>query len=188
VGKLGSLVLCPRRAACRVVCLGRDGEETEDNITSQYTDLRNAPHAGPAVVFMLKHLNLSKCPFPSSSIQCHPCPPTRSGGFSPDHGILLCQNRFFSKRHMEDTLTHELVHAFDHCKFDVKWNDLRHHACSEVGHGRDTWLGLRTSTAKPQLNALLLPPSRSVRPTCPETAAGHGRSSEDFIHSPNSIR
>ncbi len=81
---------------------------------------------------MLKHLSLSSCTFTSSSIQCHPCPPTRSGGFSPEHGILLCQDRFFSKRHMEDTLTHELVHAFDHCKFDVKWDDLRHHACSEV--------------------------------------------------------
>jgi mitochondrial inner membrane protease ATP23 len=39
---------------------------------------------------------------------------------------------------MEDTLTHELVHAYDHCKFDVKWDDLRHHACSEVSEG---WVG-----------------------------------------------
>ena len=33
---------------------------------------------------------------------------------------------------MEDTLTHELVHMYDHCKFNVDWRNLRHHACSEV--------------------------------------------------------
>lgn len=33
---------------------------------------------------------------------------------------------------MEHTLTHELVHMYDHCKFDVDWSNLRHHACSEV--------------------------------------------------------
>lgn len=88
---------------------------------------------GPMIVFMLKHLQLSGCAFPSSSIQCHPCPETRSGGFAPEHGILLCQNRFFNKKHMEETLAHELIHAFDHCKFNVDWANLRHHACSEVG-------------------------------------------------------
>lgn len=87
---------------------------------------------GPSVIFMLKHLKIAGCPFTADSIQCHPCPPTRSGGFSPEHGILLCQDRFFSKRHMEDTIVHEMIHAFDHCRFDVKWLDLRHHACSEV--------------------------------------------------------
>jgi inner membrane protease ATP23 len=33
---------------------------------------------------------------------------------------------------MEDTMAHELIHAFDHCRFKVDWNNLRHHACSEV--------------------------------------------------------
>lgn len=37
-----------------------------------------------------------------------------------------------NKKHMEDTLVHEMIHAFDNCRFDVKWDDLRHHACSEV--------------------------------------------------------
>lgn len=29
-------------------------------------------------------------------------------------------------------MAHELIHAFDHCRFKVDWNNLRHHACSEV--------------------------------------------------------
>ncbi|WRT68406.1 mitochondrial inner membrane protease ATP23 [Kwoniella shivajii] len=86
----------------------------------------------PIITFLLQHLKSAGCEFPSSSIQCHPCPESRSGGFSPDHGILLCQNRFFSKKHMEDTLAHELLHAYDHCRFKVDWMNLRHHACSEI--------------------------------------------------------
>lgn len=84
------------------------------------------------IVFMLKHLKLAGCEFPASSMQCHPCDETRAGGFSPDYGILLCQNRFMNKKHMEDTLAHEMIHAFDHCRFKVDWNNLRHHACTEV--------------------------------------------------------
>jgi inner membrane protease ATP23 len=85
------------------------------------------------VVFMLKHLRLAGCPFPEDAFQCHPCPITTSGGFSPQYGILLCQNRVYYKKRMEDTMAHELIHAFDHCRFNVDWNNLRHHACSEVG-------------------------------------------------------
>lgn len=81
---------------------------------------------------MLKHLKLAGCEFPSSAMQCHPCDETRAGGFNPDYGILLCQNRFMNKKHMEDTLAHELIHAFDHCRFKVDWQNLRHHACTEI--------------------------------------------------------
>jgi inner membrane protease ATP23 len=81
---------------------------------------------------MLKHLRLAGCPFPESSIQCHPCPDEKAGGFAPDFGVLLCQDRYMSKKHMEDTIAHELIHAFDHCRFKVNWDNLRHHACTEV--------------------------------------------------------
>lgn len=91
---------------------------------------------GPMLVFMLKHLQLAGCPFPSESIQCHPCDTTHAGGFAPDFGILICQDRFYSKKHLEDTLAHELLHAYDHCRFKVDWSNLRHHACSEVSIGR----------------------------------------------------
>jgi len=87
----------------------------------------------PSVVFMLKHLKLSGCPVTSQNIVCAPCDFSRSGGFSPDLGaVVLCQGKFTGKRHMEDTLVHELVHMYDHCKFKVDWNNLRHHACSEI--------------------------------------------------------
>ncbi|OBZ79176.1 Mitochondrial inner membrane protease ATP23 [Grifola frondosa] len=94
---------------------------------------RELMNYSPAVVFMLKHLKLSGCDVSSADLICSPCDFTRSGGFSPEAGaVVLCQGKFFSKVHMEDTLVHELVHMYDHCKFKVDWYNLRHHACSEI--------------------------------------------------------
>jgi inner membrane protease ATP23 len=56
----------------------------------------------------------------------------QGGGFSPDHGIMICANEMRSQGHMEDTLAHEMVHAWDHLRFKVDWADLRHAACTEV--------------------------------------------------------
>ncbi|KAG8901397.1 Mitochondrial inner membrane protease atp23 [Tulasnella sp. 403] len=86
----------------------------------------------PAVVFMLKHLKAAGADVTGDHIHCQPCHLTRAGGFSPEHGILICQDGVWSKSHMEDTLVHEMVHMFDHVKFKVDWDNLRHHACSEI--------------------------------------------------------
>ncbi|KDQ15572.1 hypothetical protein BOTBODRAFT_31466 [Botryobasidium botryosum FD-172 SS1] len=99
--------------------------------------LRNSP----AVTFMLQHLRYSGCAVTPAHIQCHPCGIRDSsttklspvaGGFSPDHGIMMCQDGFVNKKHMEHTMVHELVHMYDHAKFNVDWSDIRHHACSEI--------------------------------------------------------
>ncbi|PWN27614.1 hypothetical protein BDZ90DRAFT_209853, partial [Jaminaea rosea] len=101
----------------------------------------------PMLRFMARHLALVSCdPFdttPSDNATSTPrleitaCPPNIAGGFSPSEpksssGILICSNRIMDKGHLEDTLAHEMVHWWDHCRFRVDWNDLRHHACSEV--------------------------------------------------------
>ncbi|CAG8597377.1 8878_t:CDS:2 [Ambispora leptoticha] len=86
----------------------------------------------PAVIFMRENLEKAGCKISTQHIKCAPCDELRSGGFSPDHGIILCQNRFFSKAHQEDTLIHEMIHMYDHCRFKIDWNNCWHHACSEV--------------------------------------------------------
>ncbi|VVT49773.1 uncharacterized protein SAPINGB_P002436 [Magnusiomyces paraingens] len=86
----------------------------------------------PSVRFMMEQIARVGGNISSQNIVCDACDEFKSGGFHPELGILLCQNRFYSKWHLEDTLTHELVHAYDHCKFDVDWANLRHHACSEI--------------------------------------------------------
>jgi inner membrane protease ATP23 len=98
--------------------------------------------AGPAVVFMIQQLALVTGSSSSGGsgggvltpahVVCAPCHQKLAGGFSPQHGILRCQDGFMNKRHMEDTLVHELVHMYDHAKFRVDWHNIRHHACSEV--------------------------------------------------------
>ncbi|KAK3340473.1 mitochondrial inner membrane protease atp-23 [Neurospora tetraspora] len=59
----------------------------------------------------------------------------QGGGFSPDHGILLCANEMRNRGHLEDTLAHEMVHAWDHLRWKVDWfgeKSLRHAACTEI--------------------------------------------------------
>jgi len=56
----------------------------------------------------------------------------RGGGFSPDHGILVCANEVRDRKHLEDVMAHEMVHAWDHLRWKVDWMDLRHAACTEI--------------------------------------------------------
>ena len=46
--------------------------------------------------------------------------------------IVLCENNIYSQGLMNDTLTHELVHAYDNCRAHLDWTDLRHLACTEI--------------------------------------------------------
>jgi len=70
----------------------------------------------------------------SSNIRCKRCTTRQSGGFDPDYGIRICANELRNQGHLEDTMAHEMVHAYDHLRFKTEWRDnLRHAACTEVG-------------------------------------------------------
>lgn len=94
----------------------------------------------PTVIFMAQQIaklnghnsNTPSMKFDESKIICDVCPDWKSGGFHPELGILICQNRIKDKWHLEDTLAHELVHYFDNLKWEVDWLNLKHHACSEI--------------------------------------------------------
>lgn len=114
--------------------------------------------SGPVVKFMMEQLEKAGCPLKADHFRCTPCDITRAGGYAPKFGvksgghaglsiyeyfnnfkspcipsqIILCQNRLLSKQHMEDTMTHEMIHAFDNCTAKVNWNDCLHVACSEI--------------------------------------------------------
>lgn len=104
------------------------------------------PPTGPMIRFMARHLAVVSCDPQGASQSSEPrlvfesCPPNLSGGFSPsepgkpasESGILICANRIMDKQHLEDTLAHEMIHWWDHCRFKVDWSNLRQHACSEV--------------------------------------------------------
>ncbi|KAK4114366.1 mitochondrial inner membrane protease ATP23 [Canariomyces notabilis] len=79
-----------------------------------------------------------------NNVVCRRCPARvaedgtvvrQSGGFSPEHGILICANEMRDRGHLEDTLAHEMVHAWDHLRWKVDWQGgkgLRHAACTEI--------------------------------------------------------
>jgi inner membrane protease ATP23 len=95
----------------------------------------------PMVLFMQKNIRSLNGKLDKENVLCRRCP-TRTdgdggstrqgGGFSPEQGIMLCANEMRNRKHVEDTLSHEMVHAWDHLRWKVDWGDLRHAACSEV--------------------------------------------------------
>jgi len=46
--------------------------------------------------------------------------------------IVLCANNIYSENNMADVVTHELIHAFDHCRAEVDLKNPIHLACTEV--------------------------------------------------------
>ncbi|KAF8208727.1 peptidase M76 family-domain-containing protein [Mycena galopus ATCC 62051] len=127
-----------RRTAMLVTGLGVTEDERLDYLVEQSRlsceekKLRFMQRS-PGVVFMLKHLRAAGCDLPPSNMICAPCDRRSAGGFNPQKGaIVLCQGVFFGDAHMENTMLHEMIHMFDHCRFNVNWNNLRHHACSEI--------------------------------------------------------
>ena len=88
----------------------------------------------PIVTFLNERIKDLGGHIDKDNINCSRCVSGRAGGgFSPDYGIRLCSNQMTSDEHIEETMAHEMVHAYDHLRYKVDWeNNLRHAACSEV--------------------------------------------------------
>ncbi|KAL8636034.1 MAG: hypothetical protein Q9228_006529 [Teloschistes exilis] len=87
----------------------------------------------PIVRFMREKINKLGGDLHSENIHCRRCDLPQSGGFEKDYGILLCANHLRNQGHTEDTMAHEMIHAYDHLRFQVQWEDnLRHAACAEI--------------------------------------------------------
>ena len=86
----------------------------------------------PIIRFMKDEVGKLGGDLNNKNINCRMCTQEQSGGFHIDHGILLCANKFRNRGHLEDTLAHEMVHAWDHLKWKVEDGNLRHQACLEV--------------------------------------------------------
>ncbi|KAK4217343.1 mitochondrial inner membrane protease atp23 [Rhypophila decipiens] len=98
----------------------------------------------PTIRFLQEKIYALNGDIDASNVVCRRCPARIDdqgrvhrvgGGFSPDHGILICSNLMRDRSHLEDTLAHEMVHAWDHLRWKVDWvgrMDLRHTACTEI--------------------------------------------------------
>ncbi|KAJ3338095.1 Mitochondrial inner membrane protease atp23 [Kappamyces sp. JEL0680] len=87
--------------------------------------------SSPILTFLLKEISVFQpAEHVTAQIHCRPC---GDGGFSPHNGIVLCENQLESKSHLEDTLAHELVHAFDQASVkNMDWTSLKVQACTEI--------------------------------------------------------
>lgn len=93
----------------------------------------------PIVRFMQQNIDLlnpagETARITEKNVYCRTCGPetAQSGGFDPKYGILVCANKLRNRGHLEDTLTHEMVHAYDHLRYHLNPMDLRHAACMEI--------------------------------------------------------
>merc|ERR1711916_78537 len=78
----------------------------------------------PTVAFMLSHMKKAGCGIPESAVYCVPkCEGEVRGGFHPANGILLCANAIYEYEQVRETITHELVHAYDECRAYMDWTD-----------------------------------------------------------------
>jgi inner membrane protease ATP23 len=68
----------------------------------------------------------------SENVRCKRCTTAQAGGFSERYGILLCANILDNRSKIEDTMAHEMVHAYDHLRFKVDLDNMQHQACTEV--------------------------------------------------------
>lgn len=87
----------------------------------------------PTVKFMVEKMKEAGCEVGKGFFRVESCDAQAGGGFRPPDGVILCHNHLISQQEVNHALTHELLHAYDHCRAaNVDWHNCDHHACSEV--------------------------------------------------------
>ncbi|XP_064400364.1 mitochondrial inner membrane protease ATP23 homolog isoform X2 [Halichondria panicea] len=96
--------------------------------------LDRAVSKSPYVRYMLDAMRKVGCEVNvDRQFVCEPCGPHVAGGYDPEtQQVVLCENNIFSQGHMNDVLTHELVHTYDYCRAHLDWDNLEHLACTEI--------------------------------------------------------
>jgi len=86
----------------------------------------------PWMRFMVKEMGKLGQDWPITKFVCMPCDPSRAGGYTPSLGIVLCENQMQSKKHLELTAAHEMIHAYDALTVKLDVSNCHHHACTEI--------------------------------------------------------
>jgi hypothetical protein len=82
-------------------------------------ELQDIAKKTPMVRFLLEALDKAGCPVNQDFFEVQYCSQAVLGGFRPDQGVVLCHNNLMSRTDMENMLSHELVHAYDHCRYET---------------------------------------------------------------------
>ncbi len=83
------------------------------------------------------------CPLPKNFFSCRSCEEQQiSGGIMIDvvegkpavPKIVICEDKFVEIETFENTLIHELIHAYDICRAKIDFQNCVQHACTEVSN------------------------------------------------------
>ena len=90
----------------------------------------------PKVKFMREALSKLGVRDDADFVQCAPCPDgaAAAGGYLPDERVVVLCQQWVAKQQgeVENTLVHEMVHAYDDARAHLDWHDLTQHACTEI--------------------------------------------------------
>ena len=98
----------------------------------------NALKTCPKVRFMVEALAKLGVQDAASSdfVRCAHCPDNAAaaGGYIPDRRLVVLCQQWVAKapKEVENTLVHEMVHAYDDARAHLDWRDLTQHACTEI--------------------------------------------------------
>lgn len=87
----------------------------------------------PYIRHIMKSMGKEGCFIPEEFFVCRPCEEAdRRAGFTTDEGIVLCENQMPpTEDTFHETMTHELIHAYDYCRYQMPKNCV-HLACTEI--------------------------------------------------------
>jgi inner membrane protease ATP23 len=87
----------------------------------------------PVIRFMREQIQGLGADLNGENMRCRRCTTAQLGGFDSNYGILLCANELATRDKVEETMAHEMVHAYDHLRWKVDPDNMKHQACTEVG-------------------------------------------------------
>jgi inner membrane protease ATP23 len=73
------------------------------------------------------------------NVRCKICTGKQRGGFDKEYGILLCANVETNRKRLEETMAHEMVHAYDSLRWKFDELNMKHAACTEVSTTATRW-------------------------------------------------
>ena len=111
------------------------GDPEQENKCRSFVD--KALSSCPKVKFMREALKaLGVRSSDADFVTCAHCPDgaATAGGYLPEFKlVLLCQQWVAQQpSEVENTLTHEMIHAYDDARAHMNWMDLTQHACTEI--------------------------------------------------------
>jgi inner membrane protease ATP23 len=115
-----------------------EGDEAERSKCRQLVD--KALSTCPKIRFMREALQKLGVAADAEFVQCAHCPEgaAAAGGYFPDKKqVVLCQQWVAqAPGEVENTIVHEMVHAYDDARAYLNWQDLVQHACTEIRAAR----------------------------------------------------